>query len=154
MRFVPVLFSLLVLAVAVEAQRNPSALDAKRTKSASFERSSDPSMNGRSTAVERERSHEEDFRSYQGPDAPLKILHKPRAKYPRGGVSCVQGSVLLKVRFLADETIGDIAVVRGLPHGLDQEAIEAARLIKFVPKIVNGVYVSSTWVVEYSFSIY
>lgn len=87
------------------------------------------------------------------PDSPLIILYKPRASYPNG-IVCVQGTVTLRVTFRFDGTIGDIITVRGLPHGLTDKAIEAARQIRFLPQTKNGYYVTTTRPVSFSFSFY
>ncbi|MGD9564287.1 MAG: energy transducer TonB [Pyrinomonadaceae bacterium] len=90
-----------------------------------------------------------------GVTSPMKITSKPRATYTDAArTNNVQGSVLVKVTLLASGQIGNVTVVRGLPHGLSERAIAAARQIKFQPKKVNGVPVSVTQTFEYSFSIY
>ena len=47
-----------------------------------------------------------------------------------------------------------VTVVRGLPHGLSERAIAAAKQIRFEPKKVNGVPVTVAQTFEYTFSIY
>jgi hypothetical protein len=47
-----------------------------------------------------------------------------------------------------------VSVVKGLPDGLTQSAIDAARQIKFEPKKVNGVAVSVAQEMSYNFNIY
>lgn len=65
----------------------------------------------------------------------------------------LEGSVLLKVTLLACGKVGGVSVVRGLPDGLNEKAIEAARQIRFEPKRVNGQPVSVTKTLEYTFTI-
>ncbi len=90
-----------------------------------------------------------------GVTSPLKILANPRATYTEAArTNNVQGSVLVKVTLLASGQVGSVTVVRGLPHGLSEKAIAAARLIRFEPKKVNGVPVTSIKTMEYTFSIY
>lgn len=90
-----------------------------------------------------------------GVSSPFKILAKPRATYTDAArTNNVQGSVLVKVTLLASGAVGSVSVVRGLPHGLSERAIAAAKLIRFEPKKVNGVPVSVTQTFEYTFSIY
>ncbi len=85
----------------------------------------------------------------------LKILTKPRAIYTDlARQNVVQGKVILRVTFLASGAIGGISVVSGLPSGLTEQAIAAARSIKFEPAKVNGVAVSITKTIEYSFAIF
>ena len=90
-----------------------------------------------------------------GKTEPLKILAKPQAKYTDAGrTNNVQGSVRLKVTLLASGAVGSITPVTRLPHGLTEQAIAAARLLKFQPAKVNGVPVSKTITIDYSFTIY
>ena len=87
--------------------------------------------------------------------SPLKIISKPQAKYTDAGrTNNVQGSVRLKVTLLASGAVGSITPVTRLPHGLTEQAIAAARLLRFEPAKVNGVAVSKTITIDYSFTIY
>jgi len=90
-----------------------------------------------------------------GVTSPVKILSKPQAKYNDAGrTNGVQGSVRLKVTLLANGTIGSITPVTRLPHGLTEQAIAAARQIRFEPAKQNGIPVSRTVTIDYTFSIY
>lgn len=90
-----------------------------------------------------------------GVTSAFKILAKPRATYTdEARTNNVQGSVLVKVTLLASGQVGNVTVVRGLPHGLSERAIAAAKQIRFEPKKINGVPVSVTQTFEYTFSIY
>ena len=90
-----------------------------------------------------------------GVSSPLKILSKPQAKYNDAGrTNGVQGSVRLKVTLLASGAVGSITPVTRLPHGLTEQAIAAARLIKFEPAKQNGIPISKTVTIDYTFSIY
>ncbi|HEY0427116.1 MAG TPA: energy transducer TonB [Pyrinomonadaceae bacterium] len=85
----------------------------------------------------------------------LKILSKPRALYTdEARANNVQGTVSLKVTFTAAGTIGSISTVSSLPDGLTEQAIAAARQIKFEPAKINGASYSVTKTVAYSFTIY
>ena len=85
----------------------------------------------------------------------VKILSKPRANYTDAArINVVQGKVILKVTFLASSGIGPITVVAGLSGGLTEQAVAAARAIKFEPAKVNGVAVSVTKTIEYNFAIF
>ena len=86
-------------------------------------------------------------------DSPLEILDKPRASYPTGG-GCFQGKVVLKVTFSDTGKIGAISVISGLGNGATENALEAAKQIKFKPAIKNGKPVSVTKPVEYVFTLY
>lgn len=89
-------------------------------------------------------------------DVPLKILYKPKAAYPvpKSGTLCMTGVVRLRVRFLENGKIGNIYPVGSLPYGATENAIEAAKLIKFQPAMKDGKAVTITKVIEYSFTWY
>jgi TonB family protein len=82
------------------------------------------------------------------------ILRKEKAGYTdearRNGV---QGIVVLSAVFAADGTVKSIKVVRGLPDGLNESAIEAAKKIRFRPAIKDGKPVSVRGNIEFSFNI-
>ena len=85
----------------------------------------------------------------------LKIISKPRPGYTDAARQAnVQGTVLLRVVFLASGQIGSISPVKGLPNGLTEQAIAAAHRIAFEPAKTNGIAQSVTKQIEYSFSIY
>ncbi|HEX6280096.1 MAG TPA: energy transducer TonB [Pyrinomonadaceae bacterium] len=94
-----------------------------------------------------------DRRETTEPDSPLIILYKPRASYPNGMV-CVQGTVTLRVTFGFDGTIRRITTIKGLPHGLTERSIEAARQMQFLPEIRDGYHISTIQPVSFSFSIH
>ncbi|MEP7212111.1 MAG: TonB family protein [Acidobacteriota bacterium] len=86
---------------------------------------------------------------------PLKILFKPKGTYTdEARTNNVQGTVRLKITLLASGAIGSITPVTRLPHGLTEQAIAAARQIKFEPAKVNGVAVSKIVTFDYGFNIY
>ena len=86
---------------------------------------------------------------------PLKIIFKPKATYTdQARTQNVQGSVTLKITLMANGSVGSITPVSRLPYGLTEQAIAAARQIKFEPKKVNGVPVSTTVTFQYGFNIY
>lgn len=85
----------------------------------------------------------------------LAINSKPRPGYTDSARTAnIQGTVILRVTFLASGEIGSISPVKGLPNGLTEQAIAAARRISFTPKKVNGIAQSVTRQIEYTFSIY
>jgi len=90
-----------------------------------------------------------------GVTSAVKILSKPQAKYNDAGrTQGIQGSVRLKVTLLASGQVGSITPVTRLGAGLTEQAIAAARLIRFEPAKQNGVPISKTVTIDYSFSIY
>ena len=91
----------------------------------------------------------------KGETVALNITSKPRADYTDAArQNNIQGVVRLKVTFLANGQIGAVSAVSGLPNGLTEKAIAAAKNMRFTPKKVNGVAVPVARVVEYSFTIY
>ena len=85
----------------------------------------------------------------------LKILSKPRPGYTDAARTAgIQGTVILRVTFNANGSIGTISPVKGLPSGLTEKAIAAARGISFEPAKRDGVGQTVTKQIEYSFSIY
>ena len=83
---------------------------------------------------------------------PLRIFDIPSASFPNDiREKGTFGTVALKVRFLAGGTIGKILVIHGLPDGLTEEAVKAARGIRFLPARLNGRLVNSAETVEYHF---
>ena len=85
---------------------------------------------------------------------PLEITFKPKASYPPDVQAHVQGTVTLRVEFLATGTIGKISVIKGLPYGLTEEAIKAARGIKFKPEIKECESIDRFRPISFSFRQY
>lgn len=85
----------------------------------------------------------------------LRILSKPKPGYTDAArQNNVTGVVRLRVTFSANGSIAGITPVGGLPYGLTEQAISAARSIRFEPKKIDGVPQTVTKVIEYSFTIY
>jgi TonB family protein len=84
-----------------------------------------------------------------------KIIKQPNPEYTsearRNGI---QGIVTLEAVFHCDGTIGEISVVKGLPDGLTEVSIEAARKIRFRPAMVGGQPVSVRMLVQYWFRLF
>jgi TonB family protein len=86
---------------------------------------------------------------------PIKIIQRERPAYTKEARDAqIQGIVMLRITFNADGTIGAIVPIRGLPNGLTEQAVEAARKIKFQPATRDGVPITQTKVMEFTFSIY
>jgi len=83
------------------------------------------------------------------------ILYREKAKYTEEArQNKIQGTVVLQVVFNVNGTISDIRVVRGLPDGLTEKAIEAAKRIRFNPAVKSGTPVSVRGNLEFSFNLY
>ena len=102
--------------------------------------------------------------STQAPDAELTIRDVERrpliAMKPEPGYTEdarkneIAGSVILKVLLAADGTVTKIQVASGLPHGLTERAIAAARQIRFIPAVKDGKFVSTWMQLEYNFNLH
>lgn len=66
----------------------------------------------------------------------------------------VTGTVILKVVFSSSGNVTNIRTVTGLPFGLTESAIAAAKKIKFFPAMKDGHYVSMWIQLEYNFNLY
>jgi protein TonB len=84
---------------------------------------------------------------------PVKGLQMPKAEYPEEAYkSGIHGKVTLSVRFLAGGRVGTVEVVKGLPGGLSEEAVRAAKKIRFVPARQDGRMINTTENVDYYFA--
>ena len=84
-----------------------------------------------------------------------RVLSKPEPSYSsKARNNDVTGTVVLRCIFSFDGRIRRILVVRGLPDGLTERAIEAARKIKFIPATKDGKPVSMWMQLEYNFNLY
>jgi len=85
----------------------------------------------------------------------VRVLAKPEPAYTelarQHGVS---GTIVLRCVFMADGTVKHLFVVSGLPDGLTEQAIEAARRIKFIPATKDGKPVSMWMELQYNFNTY
>lgn len=87
-------------------------------------------------------------------DRPVEIVEKPKASYPKDQNVEAQGTVTLRVEFLSNAKIGRINVIKGLPHGLTEQAIAAARKIVFKPAIKDCEAIAVFIPASYSFTHY
>lgn len=83
------------------------------------------------------------------------IAMKPEPAYTEEArQNQLEGTLLLKAIFSADGTIINIKVAAGLPYGLEENAIDAAKRIKFIPAMKDGKFVSTWMQLEYHFNLY
>ena len=107
--------------------------------------------------VPRPSAREDDEKVYEGKEVTCwaVITSLPQPDYPRQArEDGVQGVVRVRVTLLASGKVGEMRVVKGLPEGVNEAALEAARHIKFTPAIKDDRWVSQRVVVEYSFNVY
>ena len=87
--------------------------------------------------------------------AKARVMAKPEPQYTEQARNQqTTGTVVLRCVFAADQTVKYLLVVEGLPDGLTERALEAARRIKFQPAIKDGRAVSMYIQVEYNFNLY
>ena len=83
-----------------------------------------------------------------------QIIYKEKAKYTEAArLIRVQGTLLISAVFTADGHVTDVHVIRGLPAGLDNEAIKAVSETVFLPALKDGKPVSFTMSITYSFNL-
>jgi TonB family protein len=96
-------------------------------------------------------------RIFTGKDVTTKarLISKPEPQYTEDArKNQVTGTVVLKVVFASNGSVQNIRTVSGLPFGLTERAIAAAKQIKFVPATKDGHQVSMWMQLEYNFNLY
>ena len=84
----------------------------------------------------------------------VEILFKPNPAYTEEARGLkLEGEVLLEVLFGANGTLHVNRVVRGLGHGLDENAIAAANKMRFKPAMRTGQPMDSTAIVHVVFQL-
>lgn len=85
---------------------------------------------------------------------PAEILSKPTPIYTQEARSLrIEGEVLLEAVLEASGTLHVVRVVRGLGHGLDDNAVKAAEQIHFKPAMKDGQPADSTVVLHIIFQL-
>jgi TonB family protein len=85
----------------------------------------------------------------------VAILSKPDPVYTEEARrNLVSGVVRLRAVLNSNGTVTGISVIKGLPNGLTERAVAAARKIKFRPAEKDGRIVSQYVVIDYNFNIY
>ena len=84
-----------------------------------------------------------------------RLISKPEPQYTEDArKNQITGTVVLKVVFASNGSVQNIRTVSGLPYGLTERAIAAARQIKFEPATKDGHRVSMWMQLEYNFNLY
>lgn len=94
---------------------------------------------------------------FSGKDVSSKarVLSKPEPQYTEEArKNQVTGTVVLRAVFTSGGQVTNIRAVSGLPFGLTERAIAAARQIKFSPATKDGRAVSMYIQLEYNFNLY
>src|SRR5262245_42890146 len=81
------------------------------------------------------------------------LFSKPNPQYTESARKySVKGTVTLRAVFASSGEVKNIRVIKLLPHGLTQRAIDVAKQIKFVPATKDGHNVSVIMQLEISFN--
>lgn len=85
----------------------------------------------------------------------IRVLSKPEPSYTeQARLAGLTGTVILRAVFAVDGRVRHILVIKSLPNGLTEQAVEAAKRIKFTPATSNGRPVSMFVQLEYNFNLY
>jgi TonB family protein len=83
------------------------------------------------------------------------VVVRPEPQYTEAARrNAVSGTVVLKGVFSSSGMVTHIRPVVSLPFGLTEKAMDAARIMKFIPAIKDGKYVSQYIQIEYNFNLY
>ncbi|HEU5133201.1 MAG TPA: energy transducer TonB, partial [Pyrinomonadaceae bacterium] len=85
---------------------------------------------------------------------PLVAMRPEPAYTEEARQNQTEGVVLLRAVFAANGTVTNVRVASGLPHGLEDKAIEAAKKIVFIPAVKDGKFVSTWMQLEYHFNLH
>jgi cytochrome c-type biogenesis protein CcmH/NrfG len=84
-----------------------------------------------------------------------RVLSKPEPNFtPEARQNDTTGTVILRGVFASDGNVKHLIVIRGLPDGLTEVCIKAARRIKFIPATLNGRPVATWMELQYNFSLF
>jgi TonB family protein len=94
---------------------------------------------------------------YKGSEVTIKasVTKKPEPKYTKAARrNQITGTVIIRCVFAKTGEVTNIHVVSGLPDGLTDRAVEAARKIKFIPAAKDGHPVSMWMELQYNFNLH
>lgn len=95
--------------------------------------------------------------AFSGKDVTRKaiVVSKPEPVYSAEARQAgITGTVVIRAVLSSSGEVTSIRVVSGLPGGLTENAIEAARHLKFIPAVKAGRFVSYYVQLEYNFGLY
>lgn len=96
-------------------------------------------------------------RIFPGKEVNLKpvVITKPEPIYTEDArKNQLTGTVVMRCVFTSSGMVTNIRVVAGLPYGLSEKALLAARQIRYVPAIKDGHFASMYMQLEYNFNLY
>jgi TonB family protein len=83
------------------------------------------------------------------------VISRPPPQYTEEARrNSVTGTVVLRAVFTSKGYVSNIKAVKGLPDGLTEKAIVAARNVRFIPAVKDGRYVNQYIQIEYNFNLY
>jgi TonB family protein len=90
----------------------------------------------------------------KGPSMGIEILEKPRPEYTDEARRLhIEGDVLIQALFAASGQVRVLRIVRGLGHGLDENAVTAAGGIRFRPAMQGGQATDTVVVLRIQFQL-
>ena len=88
-------------------------------------------------------------------DARARLISKPDPGFPEEARrNNVRGRVRLRAVLGSDGVVRHVLVLEGLPFGMSEECVAAAKRIRFTPAVKDGRPVSQFVVLEYNFNTY
>ena len=88
-------------------------------------------------------------------DERARINYKPEPGFTEEARrNHVRGTVRVRAVLGSDGVVRHVLVLRGLPHGLSEEGVKAARRMRFTPAVRNGRPVSQFVMLEYGFETF
>ena len=94
---------------------------------------------------------------FSGKDVAIKVsvITKPEPRYTEEArKNSITGTVVLRAVFSSSGVVTNIHPVTGLPDGLTERAIAAAKQIRFIPAIKDGRFVSMWIELQYNFNLF
>jgi protein TonB len=83
------------------------------------------------------------------------VITKPEPRYTEEArKNSITGQVVLRAVFSSSGVVTNIHPVTGLPDGLTEQSIAAAKQIRFIPAIKDGRFVSMWIELQYNFNLY
>lgn len=88
-------------------------------------------------------------------DRKVVVVTKPEPSYTESArQNRITGAVIVKAVFASNGRVTDMDIISGLPNGLNDQALKAAKQIRFVPGMKSGNLASCTLQLEYHFNLY
>ena len=84
----------------------------------------------------------------------VRVKKKPEPQYTNDARKLqIEGKVVIRCVFSSKGEVTNIHVISGLPQGLTERAVEAAKKIKFIPATKDGHPVSMWMELQYNFHL-